>query len=64
MTKIVTIDEQIEVLQKGIRDINDQSRKLYDDIFYLRKRKMHLKDEIQKLKRKKEGWHDNDQQHS
>lgn len=64
MTKMVTIDEQIEILQKGIRDINDQCRKLWDDIFYLRKRKMHLKNEIQRLKEKKDGGHDNDQQHS
>ena len=52
---MLSIDEQIEILEKEIRDINDQRRKLENDIYYLNKRKTYVKKALLEAKKKKDG---------
>ena len=52
---MLSIDEQIEVLEKEIKDINYQRKKLEDDIYYLNKRKTYVKKALLEAKKKKDG---------
>ena len=56
--KMLTIDEEIAIIENDINQINERRHKLEDEIYYLNKRKTFDKEALRKLREKKEQEHD------
>ena len=57
MAKMLTLDEQIAVLENDLKQINERRHKLEDEIYYLNKRKTFDKEALRTLREKKEQEH-------
>lgn len=54
---MLTIDEEIAIIENDINQINERRHKLEDEIYYLNKRKTFDKEALRKLREKKEQEH-------
>lgn len=57
MAKMLTIDEEIAVIEDDLKRIRERRQKLEDEIYYLNKRKTSDKEALRKLREKKEQEH-------
>ena len=58
MAKMLTIDEEIAVIEDDLKRIRERRQKLEDEIYYLNKRKTSDKEALRRLREKKEREHD------
>ena len=56
---MLTIDEEIAVLEDDLKRIRERRQKLEDEIYYLNKRKTFDKEALRRLMEKKEQEHGN-----
>lgn len=55
---MLTIDEEIAVIEDDLKRIRERRQKLEDEIYYLNKRKTFDKEALRKLREKKEREHE------
>ena len=55
---MLTIDEEIAVIEDDLKRIRERRQKLEDEIYYLNKRKTSDKEALRRLREKKEREHD------
>lgn len=51
---MLTIDEEIAVIEDSLNRIRERRHKLEDEIYYLKKRKTYYKEALRELREKKE----------